>query len=319
MSILTEGLLARGIDVTLFATADSMTAGRLESVCPRPYSEDPDIDAKVWECLHIAHVLERSGDFDLIHNHLDFPLVAYSGVARGPVVTTIHGFSSERILPVFKKYNGHAHYIAISQADRHPLLDYVATIHHGIPLEEFTLRRSPDDYLLFFGRIHPDKGAAEAIEVAQRAGRRLILAGIIHDVDYFERTVAPHLDGDRIQYIGAVGPNERDRLLGGAGALLHIINFDEPFGLSMIEAMACGTPVIARPRGSVPEIVKHGENGFLVDDIDASVAAVAALGDLDRVRIRQYAEAHFSRERMVEDYIEAYRRVLARTHRAGAV
>jgi glycosyltransferase involved in cell wall biosynthesis len=308
--LLTEGFVERGFEITLFATADSLTRARLAAVCPRPYSEDPNLDPKVWECLHIAAVFERAAEFDLIHNHFDFLPLSYSGLVSTPVLTTIHGFSSERILPVYQKYNDAAYYVAISQADRHPGLKYVATIHHGIDLNEFTLRSEPGDYLLFFGRIHPDKGAVEAIEVARRLGRRLIMAGIIHDQDYFDRQVAPHLDGTQIRYIGSVGPQERDELLGGAYALLHLINFAEPFGLSMVEAMACGTPVIARPLGAIPEIVRHEETGFIVNSIEETAAAVGAVSQLDRQYIHRYVAQNFSRERMADDYIRVYQEVV---------
>ena len=310
VSLLTEGLVARGVDVTLFATADSQTSGRLSAVCPRPYAEDPPLDAKVWECLHIASVFEQAGAFDLIHNHFDFLPLSYSELVETPVVTTLHGLSSERILPVYQRYNRRGHYVAISEADRHPTLDYIATVYHGIPLDEFTLRRVPEQYLLFFGRIHPDKGAAEAIEVARRCGRKLLMAGIIQDQAYFDQQVAPHIDGDRVCYLGSVGPAARDALLGGASALLHLINFDEPFGLSMVEAMACGTPVLAYRRGSVPEVVHHGESGWIVDTLDEAVVALQQLAAIDRAGVRAYIAAHFSRERMVDDYLHVYETVL---------
>ncbi len=310
VSLLTEGLVERGLDITLFASADSLTQARLAAVCPRPYSEDSSLDPKVWECLHIAAVFERAAEFDLIHNHFDFLPLSYSGLVSTPVLTTIHGFSSERILPVYQKYQHTAYYVSISQADRHPSLDYIATIHHGIDLNEFTLRPTPDDYLLFFGRIHPDKGVVEAIEVARQTARRLIIAGIIQDQDYFDQQIAPHLDGEQIRYLGSVGPQQRDELLGGAYALLHLVNFAEPFGLSMIEAMACGTPVIARPLGSIPEIVRHGETGFIINSLEEAVAAVQAIPQLDRRSIHRYAAQHFSRERMVDDYIRVYREVV---------
>jgi len=310
VAILTEGLVARGVDVTLFATADSLTSARLAAVAPRPYAEEPPLDAKVWECLHIAHAFERAAEFDLLHNHFDFLPLSYSGLIRTPVLTTIHGFSSDRILPVYERYNATTHYVAISDADRHPHLAYAATIYHGIPLEEFTFRREPDDYLLFFGRIHPDKGAAEAIEVARRAGRRLLLAGIVHDEAYFARAIAPRLDGDRVAFLGMADPARRDALLGGASALLHLIDFDEPFGLSMIEAMACGTPVIAYRRGAIPEVVDEGETGYIVGDIEEAVAAVPRAAALDRARIRRRAEERFSQGRMVEDYLRVYEAIL---------
>lgn len=310
VSLLTEGLVERGIDVTLFATADSITRARLVGVCPRPYSEDPAIDPKVWECLHVSEVFERAGEFDLIHNHFDFLPLTYSGLTRTPVVTTIHGFSSDCTLPVYEKYDGRAYYVSISDADRSPRLSYVATVRHGVALEEFALRREQGEYLIFFGRIHPDKGVAEAVEVARRAGLPLVIAGIIQDRNYFDREVAPRLDGERVSYIGSVGPERRDEVLGRARALLHLVNFDEPFGLSMIEALACGTPVIARRCGSVPEVVRHGETGFIVETIDEAVAAVARVGELRREKLRRYVAESFSRERMVDDYIRVYKEVL---------
>ena len=309
VSLLTEGLVERGIDVTLFATADSITQARLAAVCPHPYSENPEIDPKVWECLHIAACFERAGEFDLIHNHFDFLPLSYSRLVRTPILTTIHGFSSERIVPVYEKYNGRSHYVSISDSDRHPKLDYIATIHHGIPPEEFTLRRERGEYLLFFGRIHPDKGAAEAIEVARRAGRKLVIAGIIQDEQYFRREVEPWIDNDRVRYIGSIGPEQRNEVLGRAEALLHLINFHEPFGLSVIEAMACGTPVIARWLGSMPEIVKHFETGFIVDHIDEAVAAVELIGEIDRTHTSRYVRENLSRQRMVEKYIKVYQEI----------
>nr|WP_245771991.1 glycosyltransferase family 4 protein [Rhodothermus profundi] len=310
--LLTEGLVDRGVDVTLFATADSQTRARLIGVCPRPYEEDPSLDPKVWECLHISEVFERADEFDLIHNHFDFLPLSYSSLVRTPVLTTIHGFSSERILPVYRKYNGRTYYVSISHADRHPDLEYIATVYHGIDLDAFTLRTEPGDYLLFFGRIHPDKGAREAIEVARRSGMPLKMAGIIQDRTYFEQEVAPFIDGAQIQYLGSVGPAERDRLLGEAYALLHLINFDEPFGLSVVEAMACGTPVVARPRGSMPEIIQDGETGVLVQSVEEAVAALPRLRQMDRAKIRAYAARRFSRERMVDDYVKVYEEVLRR-------
>ena len=257
-SLLTEALLRRGVDVTLFATADSVTSGKLAGVCPAPYSEDPNIDAKTWEMLHVAHVFERAGEFDLIHNQADFVPLAFSRLAQTPMVTTIHGFSSQRILPIFKAYNDRAHYVSISDSDRHPDLRYAATIHHGIRLDDFPFDPHGSEDLLFFGRFHPHKGTTEAIAAARRSGRKLVMAGLIQDHDYFDRQVKPALDDGSTVYLGVVGGALRARTLGSARALLHLINFDEPFGLSVIEALACGTPVIARNRGSMPELIDHG-------------------------------------------------------------
>ena len=311
VSLLTEGLVERGLDVTLFASADSITAARLVGTIPTGYSEDSDLDAKVWEGLHIATVFERAGEFDLIHNSFDFLPLTYSGLVETPVVTTIHGFSSERILPVYERYDDRGYYVAISDADRHPKLDYAATIHHGIDMGRFPLRTTPGDYLLFFGRIHPEKGAAEAIEVARRAGMPLTIAGIVQDEAYFRESVEPRVDGERVSYIGPVGPDTRGELLGGARALLHLIDFEEPFGFSVVEAMACGTPVIANRRGSMPEIVRHAENGYLVDSLEQAVDAVELAAHLDRTAVRASVEDRFSVSRMVDEYVSLYRRVVA--------
>jgi glycosyltransferase involved in cell wall biosynthesis len=309
-SLLTEGLVERGVDVTLFATADSITRARLVGTAPTGYSEDPALDAKVWEALHIAALFERADEFDIIHNSFDFLPLTYSGLVETPVVTTIHGFSSERIVPVFEKYNARGHYVAISDADRHDSLDYAATIHHGIDMSTFDLQRERGGYLLFFGRIHPDKGTLEALDVAERIGMPLTIAGIVQDVGYFEQLVEPRIDGDRVRYVGPVGPDRRGDLLGGARALLHLVNFDEPFGFSVVEAMACGTPVIASARGSMPEIVRDGESGFLVGSVDEAVAAVRRVEGLDRAAVRASVERRFDVNRMVDDYLALYRRIV---------
>src|SRR5690606_1593901 len=216
-SLLTEGLVARGHTVTLFATADSETQAQLVGTAPRGYSEDSAIDAKVWECLHISAVFERAADFDIIHNSFDFLPLSFSGLVETPVVTTIHGFSSERILPVYQRYNTRGHYVSISESDRHPSLHYAATIHHGIDMSAFSAGVGRRNYLLFFGRIHPDKGTKEAIATAKAAGLPLIIAGIIQDADYFRQEVEPHIDGHRVSYVGPVAAEQRVELLGRAG------------------------------------------------------------------------------------------------------
>ncbi|MEX1124742.1 MAG: glycosyltransferase family 4 protein [Acidimicrobiia bacterium] len=311
VSLLTEGLVGRGVEVTLFATADSITGARLVGTAPTGYSEDTGLDPKVWEALHIAAVFERATEFDLIHNSFDFLPLTYSGLVNTPILTTIHGFSSERIVPVYQKYNDRGYYVAISESDRHPSLEYVATIHHGIDMAAFAVHPDPGDYLLFFGRIHPEKGTAEAIEVASQAGLPLVIAGIIQDQDYFDRLVKPQVDGERVTYLGPVGPEVREELLGGARALLHLISFEEPFGFSVVESMACGSPVIAYPRGSMPEIIRHGEGGLLVETVDEAVAAVHASAHFDRALVRASVESRFDADRMVDQYLAVYHRVVA--------
>jgi glycosyltransferase involved in cell wall biosynthesis len=306
--------VARGVDVTLFATADSITTARLVGVAPTGYSEDPTLDAKVWEALHIAAVFERASQFDLIHNSFDFLPLTYSRLVDTPIVTTIHGFGSDASLPVYLEYADRVSYVAISEADRHPALPYAATIHHGIDLGSFLLGPG-GDALVFFGRIHPDKGTALAIEVAAKAGMRLVIAGIIQDEEYFHREVEKHIDGDRVVFLGAVGPARRQEVLGNARALLHLIDFDEPFGFSVVEAMACGTPVIAHPRGSMPEIVQPGVNGFLVETLDEAVNAASDTARLDRATVRRSIKGRFEVDRMCDEYLQLYRQVVATARR----
>ncbi len=309
VSLLTEGLVNAGIDVTLFATADSMTNAKLHAICPGGYEEDPEILPKVWECLHISEVFEHAYKFDIIHNHFDFLPLTYSKLVKTPMLTTIHGFSSPKITPVYKKYNQTVYYVSISRADRNPELKYIATIHHGINLEQFTYNPDPEDYLLFFGRIHADKGTYEAIQIANKSKKKLIIAGIIQDAVYFEEKVKPFIN-DNISYVGSANPGKRDKLIRNASALLHPINFAEPFGLSVIESFACGTPVVAFNKGSMPELIVDGKNGFLVSTIDEAVSAVKNITHINRSFCRKDAEQRFASKRMVQDYIKVYRKIL---------
>ncbi len=314
-SLLTEGLVKRGLDVTLFATKDSLTHAALHAVCAKGYEEDPTIIPKVSECLHISELFDHADAFDIIHNHFDFLPLTYTGLTRTPVVTTIHGFSSPKIVPVFKKYNKKTFYVSISDADRNPDLDYIRTIHHGIDLAEFDFHPHPEDYLLFLGRFHPDKGAKEAIEVARASGRKLIMAGIIQDEAYFNAHIKPVIDGDQVTYLGSIGPEKRNEVLGKASALLHLINFDEPFGLSVIESMACGTPVIAVNRGSMPELIQDRENGFLVSNIQEAIRAVDRISVIDRAFCRKTVVDHFTVDHMVDNYIRVYEKICEMTKR----
>lgn len=309
-SNIAEGLIKLGVEVTLFATGDSITAGELKSVCVTGYEEDPKQDAKVLECLHISSVMEQAADFDIIHNNFDFLPLSYSRLINAPIITTIHGFSSPKIMPVFEKYNATGHYVSISNADRSPSLKYDATVYNGLNCNSFNYNDSPAEYLLFLGRIHPDKGTAEAIEIAKKSNMKLVIAGIIQETAYFNEKVKPHLSAD-IRYIGAVGPEERDKLLGNALALLHPISFHEPFGLSVAEAMFCGTPVIAFNKGSMPELIKNGQTGFLVDNVDDAVKSILQLPSIKRIECHKWAKSQFSMEKMVDDYYTLYKCVLA--------
>lgn len=310
-SLLTEALAGLGVDVTLFATLDSQTSGKLDGVVPAPYEEDASIDAKVWEYKHLSHVFAQAGRFDLIHNQADFPAHAFAPLIPTPMVTTIHGFSSDRILPMYAPFQDRVNYVAISDADRHPSLRYAATIHHGLRLADFPFDPVGSEDLVYFGRIHPDKGAHHAIAVAREAGRRLHMYGVVQDEGYHAREVQPHVDGDRVVWHGAVGGAGRAEALGKAHALLHLIDFAEPFGLSVIEAMACGTPVIATPLGSMPELIEDRVSGFLVNDRNAAVNAVAQVGSLSRPVVRATVESRFTVERMAREYLALYQRILA--------
>ena len=277
VSVLTEELVHMGLDVTLFATGDSRTSGKLVAVCPRPYSEDDSVDPKVAECLHISEIFERAAEFDLIHNHFDFLPLSYSGLVETPVLTTIHGFHRPIDLARLQE-------IQCSQPLRRDQRVRQITgtrLHRDDPsryrCRTISVFRRQGEYLLFFGRIHPDKGVHEAIQVAQHVGIKLVIAGIIQDQDYFATRVEPHIDGAAVEYLGSVGPDRRADVLGGALALLHLISFDEPFGLSLVESMACGTPVIAFNRGSMPELIRHGVTGYIVEDIEGAIDAVASV------------------------------------------
>jgi glycosyltransferase involved in cell wall biosynthesis len=307
--LIAAGLHERGIDVTLFATLDSHTPAQLDGVCPSGYAEDELMDGRVWEALHVAHALDRSDEFDLVHNHLDWLPLAFERLARAPIVTTIHGFSGPAIMPVYER--SRSSFVSISFADRAPGLDYVANVYHGVDAAELPFDETGGEALVCFGRIHPDKGTADAIAIAAAASRRLVICGIVHDRRYFDECVAPHVDGDRVVYLGSVGPARRAEVLGGSAALLHPIAFAEPFGLSVVESMTCGTPVLAYALGSMPEVVDVGSTGYLVADVGEAVEAVERTVALDRIACREAALRRFSAERMVDDYLHVYEDVLA--------
>ena len=311
-SVLTEGLVKKGLDVTLFATGDSITSAKLEWVRKEPLGES-NADHKVWECLHISNLMEQASRFDIIHNHLDFLPLTWSRLIPTPILTTIHGFSSEAIIPVFKKYNDECYYVSISNSDRHNSLNYLDTVYNGIDVSLFEEGDGDGDYLLYFGRIHPHKGAMEAIEIAKACRMKLIICGLIQDAMYFDQKVQPHIDNMHVVYKGNVGPRERNEIMGRAKALLHPISFEEPFGLSVAESMLCGTPVIAFDRGSMKELVEPGKSGWLVKDINEAISAAKNLDEINRKDCREYALAKFSSEKMAAHYLQLYEQVLATT------
>lgn len=303
-----EGLVRRGLDVTLFATANSRFSGRLEAVVPVGLNEDPGQNAEVALALHIARLFSQASNFDLIHNHLDWKPLTYAlATAAPPLVTTIHGFSAPPILAAYYAAATRSFYCSISDADRDPGLDYLATTYNGVDPAAFTFVDRPGEYLAFLGRFHPEKGAHNAIALARRAGVRLKLAGIPHDRAYFDELIAPHIDGDAVQFLGEVRGPARDAFLGGALGLVHLTTRPERFGLTLIESMACGTPVLGAAMGSVPEIVRDGVTGFVCDSLDVAVARVPQLAALSRRACREHVATTFSVERMIDRYLDAYR------------
>lgn len=309
-SVMTEELIKLGVDVTLFATGDSITKAKLKSVCDSPLGEVPG-DSKVNECLHISELMETADSYDLIHNHFDFLPLTYSRLIKQPMITTIHGFSNELIVPVYKKYNSDNHYVSISDANRHADLSYLDTVYNGIDESVFDLGTGSGDYLLYFGRIHPEKGASEAIQIALGCNKKLLLCGLIQDHAYYEELVHPYLNNTSICYAGNVDPEARNNLMGNALALLHPISFEEPFGLSVVESMICGTPVIAFNRGSMRELIIDKRTGFLVNNIDEAINAVNELSDIERADCRRHAIQHFTGTVMATKYLDLYKQILS--------
>ena len=303
-------MIKRGIDVTLFATANSHTSAKLHAECLRSYEEDNSILEKVRECLHISEVFERANEFDIIHNHFDYLPLTYSALVNTPVVTTIHGISSSKILPVYIKYNNRTFYVSISDADRCHELDYIATVRNGIDVEQFHFNDNPLDYLLFCSRFHEDTGANEAIQVAKKTGKKLRMTGFVADKSYFEKEVEPYIDNKQIIYEKHVDPERKKELLSNVYALLHIINHDETFEFDAVEAMASGTPVIAMNKGMMPELIRDGETGFLVNNINEAAETVQKIGSIARKKCRDSVEKNFSIDRMVADYIKVYETII---------
>jgi glycosyltransferase involved in cell wall biosynthesis len=305
-----EGLVSRGWDVTLFATGDSLTRGRLHAVVDRGYEEDRAIDPKVAEYLHISEVFEHAAEFDIIHSHYDFMALSYTRLIKTPVLTTIHGFSSPQIMPVYQKYRD-AYFASISNSDRAPGLNYVATVYNGIDLSLYPLQEAAGDHLVFLGRIHPDKGVHLAIQVARESGLPLLIAGIIQDQRYFHEEIEPHLDGV-VRYIGPVGIAGKNELFAQARALLHLNTIPERFGLVLVEANAAGVPVIAMDLGSCREVIRDGQTGVLVNNVTEAVHALEQVSKMDRGACRRRVQQLFSVDAMVESYEQVYRTIFNR-------
>jgi len=333
---MTEGLVALGHDVTLFAAAGTRSSATLVETCPhalctwpeeqrnRPRGFDPKTgllegppDARVWEQLHIARCVEAaaSGAFDLVHSHLHVHALVHATHLPCPLVSTLHGAAWGRAThPILTAYKSHP-FVSISDAERSmlPELNYVATVYNGVRLQDFPLERHKDDYLVFAGRLAPEKGPAEAVEIARRSGRRLLLAGLIEEQHqaYFDTRIKPYLDGTNVEYLGLLSQAELAPVYREAAGVLFFINWCEPFGLVAVEAQASGTPLIATRFGALPEIVRDGETGFLVDTVDEAVQACARLASISPEACRDNVERRFSVDAMAAGYASVYERLTA--------
>ncbi len=316
-SNITEGLVANGWDVTLFATADSITKAKLHAVVSKGYEEDPGADAKVAEYLHLSEAFEHAAEFDLIHSHYDFMALSYSRLVKTPVLTTIHGFSTPKIMPVYHKYRD-GNFVSISESDRAEGLNYLGTVYNGIDLSLYPMTKTGGENLVFLGRIHPDKGLHLAIEVAKASGKQLVIAGIIQDKNYFREFIEPHLDDDQIRFVGPVDIEGKNRLFSSASALLHLNTIPERFGLVLAEANAAGVPVIAMDLGSCREVIADGITGFLVNSVSEAVDAIGRIPEIDRKACRKRVESHFSIDTMVAGYEQVYDRIFSSCIDAGA-
>ena len=311
-SNITEGLVARGYkNVTLFATKESVTDAKLIGFVERGYEEEPSDIPLVSTCLHISKVMERAGDFDLIHNNFDYLPLTYLPLIKTPMLTTIHGFSDPDILRVYRDHKD-TYYASISDADRDSELPYLATVYNGIDLSNLTFREKPGDKLVHYGRIHNDKGTHIAIEVAKKCGMDLLIAGIIQDQNYFDTLVRPHVNNSSIQYIGPVNPVQRDALLKEACAVIHLNLIPERFGLVMAESMAAGVPVIAMDLGSCREVIADRETGYLVNSVEEAVEAVGKIDRIDRRKCRRRVEENFTIDCMVSGYEKVYEEIFRR-------
>ncbi|HUD06922.1 MAG TPA: glycosyltransferase family 4 protein [Candidatus Saccharimonadales bacterium] len=313
---LAEELHRKGHDVTLFASGDSHTSAKLEECVPKAIrtlnvaKNNKTRVALNYQGLAKAIEIINKEKFDIVHNHLGWPLLLFMHTLNCPVITTLHGTladPTERLM--YDKYRDSA-YVSISDSQRRhgPNLNYVATVHNGIDTDAFSFSNKPGDYLAFLGRISPEKGPGYAIEIARKTGQRLIMAAKIDPVDisYFEETVEPLIDGDLVSFLGEVGHEAKVKLLKNAKALLSPLQWDEPFGLANVEAMACGTPVIAINRGSMPEVILNGKTGYLCSNIDEMIDRVADIDKISRQACRAHVEDSFSSKLMAERYLKTY-------------
>jgi glycosyltransferase involved in cell wall biosynthesis len=317
VGLLTEELVRRGHEVTLFASGDSITKATLESVHPKALRLDKSVkEAAIYEMLQLSRVYERAKDFDIIHSHMGCAALPYARLVKTPTVHTLHGIFTPDNEKLFT-YARQQPFISISHDQREPRLglNYAATVYNGIDTSAYRFYPKPSDppYLAFLGRLSPEKGTHLAIEIAKRSGWTLKIAGKIDavDVEYYETEIKPHIDGEQIQYLGEANHVQKNILLGNAVATLFPITWREPFGLVMIESMVSGTPVIAMKLGSTSEVIAHEQTGFLCSSVEECLQALQRIPEIDRAKCRQHVEENFSVQRMTDGYEAVYQQVLA--------
>lgn len=320
VAYLTEELVAQGHDVTLFASGDSRTSARLIAGAPEALRLAGCKDPLPHHIAMLEDVYRRADDFDVVHYHIDYVHYPMSVRQRVPQVTTLHGrLDLPDLVPLYQTFP-EVPVVSISDSQRAPLAaaNWMATIYHGLPKDLLAYAAGPGSYLAFVGRLSPDKGPDRAIEIAKRCGLPLKIAAKIdpEHLDYFHDRLEPHFAHPLIEFVGEINETQKNAFLGGAIAMLFPISWPEPFGLAMIEAMACGTPVIAFPHGAVPEVMKNGVSGFVVNDVDSAVRAVGEVQNVSRLGCRRYFEERFSAERMARDHVALYHRLI--NHRVAA-
>jgi glycosyltransferase involved in cell wall biosynthesis len=314
VSYLTEELINQGHHVTLFASGDSVTNAGIVSHVDEALRLNPEVrDSIAHHIVQLQDVIDRADEFDIIHFHTDYLHFPFSALLRTPHVTTLHGrLDIPDLKYVYDRFPDQP-VVSISNSQRMPLpqANWIGTVYHGLPANLYSLGSGEGGYVAFIGRISPEKRPDRAIEIARRAGVTLKIAAKVDKADqvYFEQKIKPLLEQDHVEFIGEIGEDRKNEFLGNAQALLFPIDWPEPFGMVMIEAMACGTPVIAYPHGSVPEVVEHGVNGFIVDSLDSAVEAVRSIEKLNRNTIRTYFEEHFSAGMMAKRYVQLYERL----------